>query len=697
MQLLYIWIEKYNDLNEIEFNFNPMYEFKYDKKENTLRVIVNNDKEKDNSVIFNEIEDDKEKIIENITAIVGSNGVGKTSLLHCICEQLAYDNENIKKSFGRRLGKFIFILKDNKNKLKFFVESSTICESANKKLMFKAEFKIINNECKENIFTETKDLKQEVEKLDIMFISNAVTSNNNGYENCQSVHDLSTIGMIKNSEIENELNFEIEQFFYYEIKNQVEFVTFLGLKKCTKLFGVIKNFLKIPKDIKLKFYNELMLKNRFKQKLDVDKTNSKDKKELYKKMNELIDGIDKIIEERNFNTGKYTGKRMLLYSCMLYYKDVLKYRKRLKKEEIEVLNKLFDNIERVLSQKVIKKLDKIIENFEFARQMLKFLNNEDGSKIFDINENVKHDFVYENYDNECVIERPVNKNMLPLLMAYISSVKGDNHYINFSWGMSSGEYNMFNLFSRIYHDLNLYRTRYLKKDTLLILIDEADLYFHPSWQQNYLQLIIKFLKEITNIMNIKTKIQIIFNTHSPIMLSDMPFDNTIYLEKIDYVIENANVIKNVEVIKNVTKEKKRNLFGANIYDLYKDSFFMDYNKIGLITGKLSEDHIEKVKGFLEEIDEKIEEIEKDKDKISKLQDLGETSKEKLKYCKAVIRIIGEPILRKALNNKYIEIEEKLNNKHNLYYYEFVKFIEENMYKISSEEKENIIRQLKENK
>ena len=63
-------------------------------------------------------------------------------------------------------------------------------------------------------------------------------------------------------------------------------------------------------------------------------------------------------------------------------------------------------------------------------------------------------------------------------------------------------------------------------DNILLLLDEVDLYMHPEWQRNFLHYLSEQLKE-----EYKGKhIQIIISTHSPLVLSDIPYGNIIYLE-----------------------------------------------------------------------------------------------------------------------------------------------------------------------
>lgn len=70
MELVYLWVEKYKNIEKQGFNFSPRFECKYDEVKNELTIINEN---KEYVSIF------PENI--NITAIVGENGSGKSSLL----------------------------------------------------------------------------------------------------------------------------------------------------------------------------------------------------------------------------------------------------------------------------------------------------------------------------------------------------------------------------------------------------------------------------------------------------------------------------------------------------------------------------------------------------------------------------------------------------------------------------------------
>jgi len=175
------------------------------------------------------------------------------------------------------------------------------------------------------------------------------------------------------------------------------------------------------------------------------------------------------------------------------------------------------------------------------------------------------------------------------------------------------------------------------KENLFIIFDEIENSFHPLWQKNFIYIIINFIKKIKDI----NKINLIFLSHSPFIISDLPKENIIFLDK----DENGKC----KVIDGLNEKKET--FGANIHTLLSDSFFMED---GLI-GKFAENKINEVIKYL---NEETSEIKTDEE------------------AQKIINIIGEPILKKELQrmldskklekinekiNEINEIKEKINN------------------------------------
>lgn len=98
---------------------------------------------------------------------------------------------------------------------------------------------------------------------------------------------------------------------------------------------------------------------------------------------------------------------------------------------------------------------------------------------------------------------------------------------------------------------------------LVVFIDEAETAFHPEWQRELIRRMILFFGVFAKDWHV----HLIFSTHSPILLSDVPSGNVVFLKKEN----NRLIVKNGD---------ERKTFAANVFDLYRDSFFMEHGTIG---------------------------------------------------------------------------------------------------------------------
>jgi len=84
MELVYLWVEKYKNIENQGFNFSSKFRCSYDKEKNEL--IIEENKNNISDILF------PENI--NVTAIVGKNGSGKSSIL-----ELISDYKNLNNNF----------------------------------------------------------------------------------------------------------------------------------------------------------------------------------------------------------------------------------------------------------------------------------------------------------------------------------------------------------------------------------------------------------------------------------------------------------------------------------------------------------------------------------------------------------------------------------------------------------------------
>ena len=177
-----------------------------------------------------------------------------------------------------------------------------------------------------------------------------------------------------------------------------------------------------------------------------------------------------------------------------------------------------------------------------------------------------------------------NSENKKILREYLS-IFNHNRIIELSWGgISSGHKAFLNVFSQF----NSVIKKVNNKSNVLICIDEGDLYMHPVWQQEFLYRLLNYLASIYHV-----QIQIILTSHSPFLVSDLPRRNIIYLDRTE-----ENMCRVIPY-----SESKDETFGANLLDLYANSFFLSggtiskfaYHKIKDVVKMLKRDNSSNLK------------------------------------------------------------------------------------------------------
>lgn len=100
-------------------------------------------------------------------------------------------------------------------------------------------------------------------------------------------------------------------------------------------------------------------------------------------------------------------------------------------------------------------------------------------------------------------------------------------YFKLEWdGFSSGQMAILNQFSAIEQNIKLLIKN--EKKSILLLIDEGDIFLHLNWQRKYIKLLDDFIGVLKN-RHENLKIQVLLTTHSPILLTDVPSEAIVNL------------------------------------------------------------------------------------------------------------------------------------------------------------------------
>ena len=194
--------------------------------------------------------------------------------------------------------------------------------------------------------------------------------------------------------------------------------------------------------------------------------------------------------------------------------------------------------------------------------------------------------------------------------------------------LSSGEHQFIQTtVSLIYHIKNIASVSdgegKAKYYNINLFIDEIEACFHPEYQQKFIKLFLGMIRGQN--LTEKCNFNIVIATHSPFILSDIPRQNVLYLEEGKLAKENGKMV---------------NPFCGNVCDMLRHSFFL---KTGFM-GEWAKDMVNDLITYLR--------YEGSETREEDYQYLFDWDRDK---AKAFISMIGEPILKGSLMNKYAEV------------------------------------------
>lgn len=488
MELVYLWIENYKNIEQQGFNLSPKFECSYNKE---TKELVVNEKDLYKSIFPEDI---------NITIIVGENGSGKSSLLNCI-------------QVSQKI--FIVVLDEE---LQVYTSNIIIHTSLVQKRL--------TNDFQRNILYYAMDNKylRETNRS----VNHIILENTNRLIT-QNYNKLLT------------LDFNLFNFKPYHIYYDLEDFKFIDYNFELTDEGIESIKSSLGRDYEVET-NDILTVVEDLKKID---------DEYFNYLLSYFYDIFSFIENTDILERIHPKHNYLIFE---------------KEDLIEILN---NNNEHFLPEDIFNLL---MENKHQKIEIdkLETIFGEDYNEIL-----FHHSILYE------------------LEMNYFSE-----NGASFN-SLSHGEKTIYSFF------LHLLNTN---KSEILLFLDEPDNTLHPNWQKRFL----KELIELTQSLN--KKAHIIITTHSPFLLSDIPKDNVIYLEK------DHNTGLCIDVSNNLDLKS----FGANIHTLLSHGFFMKDGFMGSFAKEKIDELLEYLNGNLETI----------------IEDNNEAQYR--------INMIGEPIIQKQL-------------------------------------------------
>ncbi|MFF2528829.1 AAA family ATPase [Brevibacillus sp. NPDC058079] len=541
MQCVFFWVKKHRNYVGQGFNFGGPLRFHFD--EELKKMIVNSSPFHIEDFFVPDVREGKESsasTITNVTAIIGENGTGKSSLLEYII-RLFISKENREESESDHLIVFQnteqFIVYHSPslqfeliNSLKVEVVKRPLTDLNQEQLPLPVYFS--------NIF-DTRRMPGSMQLIDIStnrFIEGYFESEEqrglSGYHMEETERQLRFIKSRRDKHADN-ISFKLPEKITVSVKEpEAAFLAFEGRKQASQHFG---NYIRKCRNELTSFYDEYQIP----------------KKLQYELASRVLDHV---LQERHFFRqqdvlGKLNAVALQVESQLSNQRDLEQL------EGHELLNtKLAILIEHV--QKMVNPNNLMYRSLYHSYELLKLISEMNADVL----------------EQERTFELPVTderKTLERLINHYHLSVRFDS-YLQFKWpGLSSGELALLNLYTRFYQIRNSVN-RWGGSQSVMVLIDEGEAMFHPQWQKQLVLNLVTFLSDIFQ----GKQIQIVLTSNSPFIASDLPKTNVIFLKNVDGKTVSINEL-----------DDQHQTFAANIHTLLAHSFFLQDGLIGMFARK----------------------------------------------------------------------------------------------------------------
>ena len=601
MELVYLWVEDYKNIHKQEFNFSPNFkcdftplyedgkllensEFKITPKENPLEYFYGKN--------------------INITAVVGENGTGKSSIIKLILMLIFYKKYNVTSDYENEIAILKQELKDKalfliintvdgykKICLNTDINNDSISEVDNDNIDFYSiyfSYMLDTLQNKKDYWMWNLYHKSDNYETPILLTPNKFhkdfLQNNINLDDIEYVNINHSIKFYKKN-IETKIN----DFFnpnsiklYSDNPWTIQEVEFYFFGKVAEKFSKLNN--KIEKNESAKYYENLEKKLKALKDLENQRQ--------YKELNLLY------IAFKILSSAKSSFQIEIYDSIEKWFNEEL-YKEDFIEKGITLIE---SNIDKIFIDATVK------YNNEKINNCIEFHKNTSDSKEKILNKLLDRGILkLSNFEDISIILIPwLNLELLEDNKSFNSLSGGQKLFFTFMVNM-------------MYEVSNLIQVEEYK--TINLFLDEVEASYHPNWQKEFIK---NISKALGNIDLEDKKINIFFSTHSPFILSDLPKENVIFLEKYKKDEDENQKYGNCKV----SSPNINQTFGSNIHTLLSYGFFMENG----LMGEFAKDKINKL--------------------IKILNSKRKVSKKNQEYYKHLISLIGEPFLKEKLLKMY---------------------------------------------
>lgn len=570
MTIEYLWIENYRCLKQQGFNFGGEYLFSLNLLNYAENIIEITSKKNPSFIdrFYNLDTNDQVAHITNVTALVGENGSGKTTIFDFIKGYFPDGEGEIDTNC-------LFVIRNSDGTYSLYVYNEH-----DVRIVDKSGLNLIISPPKfASSFRATAVGTKPFRNVNIVFFSNIFDQR---FESeVAGLKNISTNYLVRNEKIRlNENNppqaqhlSDVQAYHNSEIEKQLRFVSFYHKKNNLAALPF-----SLPDKLLIERANEPALN-------EVTAEIINKYKELTFPDNEAFTSLIGILRKNIEMKIRFNKKSpnyglviiqlisyLLIHNlyCILHYGiNFVKPKLAKLSFDLESYKPSYESL-----QKIIVTLGSMFEAFRYhfdniGKLLKHFIGAFEAQHIeyWDLTNR----YVY-NINHKSIL------GLSQFLELYFGTqiIEGA---LNFNWsGFSSGQLALFNMYSRLHYLVDSTYVSHIDKDDILLLLDEPDVYLHPEWQRRFVESIINFIS-IDYAYNPdeagstgQRKIQIVFSTNNPLTLSDLLPSNVVKIKRKDGG-RTADIM-------DCYSDGGNSTFGANLYNLLDDAFFFDNDYIG---------------------------------------------------------------------------------------------------------------------